>query len=82
MVVVPQGADQFLHAERAANAGAAIQLLPDDFTPEALAQAVDTLLSTPTYRSNARRIADQIAAMPSPEEVVTTLAAVFVTSQR
>ncbi|MEO3927603.1 glycosyltransferase [Micromonosporaceae bacterium B7E4] len=82
MVVVPQGADQFLHAERAANAGAAIQLLPDDFTPEALVQAVDTLLSTPAYRSNARRIADQIAAMPSPEEVVTTLAAAFVTSQR
>jgi UDP:flavonoid glycosyltransferase YjiC (YdhE family) len=82
MVVVPQGADQSMHADRAANAGAAIQLLADDFTPEAVAQAVDTVLSTASYRNNARRIANQIAAMPSPEELVTTLVADFLASQR
>lgn len=77
MVVIPQGADQFLHADQAANAGAALQLLPDDVTPGAVARAVDTVLANRRFRDNARRIADQIADMPAPEEAVTTLAAAF-----
>ncbi|MEU7590400.1 glycosyltransferase [Micromonospora sp. NPDC049230] len=82
MVVVPQGADQSMHAGRAANAGAAVQLRADDVTPEAVARAVDTVLDTPSYRDNAGRIADQIAAMPSPTEVVTALAAELLTGAR
>nr|MDT0659790.1 glycosyltransferase [Micromonospora sp. DSM 115978] len=82
MVVVPQGADQSMHADRAANAGAAIQVRSEEFTSETIAHAVDTVLSTPSYRNNARRIASQITAMPSPDEVVTALVTEFFASKR
>ncbi|WP_433132763.1 glycosyltransferase [Micromonospora sp. CA-240977] len=81
MVVVPQGADQSMHADRAANAGAAVHLRPEDFTPEAVSRAVDAVLGTPTYRNNASRLAGQIAAMPSPAEVASALAAEFRTDE-
>jgi UDP:flavonoid glycosyltransferase YjiC (YdhE family) len=73
MVVVPQGADQSMHAGRAADAGAAVLLRPDECTPASVAGAVAAVLGTPGYRDGARRIAAQIAAMPSPGEVVTAL---------
>lgn len=74
LVMVPQGADQPVHAGRAAAAGAALQLPPETVTPEAVAGAVATVLGDPSFRDNARKIAEQIAAMPSPDEVAATLA--------
>jgi UDP:flavonoid glycosyltransferase YjiC (YdhE family) len=74
MVLVPQGADQFVQAERACAAGAALQLLPKAATPEAVAGAVRTVLSESSFRDGADKIADQVAAMPSPDEVAASLA--------
>jgi UDP:flavonoid glycosyltransferase YjiC (YdhE family) len=74
MVLVPQGADQFVQAERACAAGAALQLLPKAATPEAVAGAVRTVLAESSFRDGAGKIADQVAAMPSPDEVAAGLA--------
>jgi len=75
LVLLPQAADQFLNADRAAAAGAAIALKPDSASPAAIVAAVRLMLDEPGYRRAARRIADQIAAMPAPDEVANELAA-------
>jgi UDP:flavonoid glycosyltransferase YjiC (YdhE family) len=74
LVVTPQGADQSVHAGRAVAAGAAVVLAPDEVTPQSVTEAVRTVLTRPSYRANARRVADQIAALPSPDDVAATLA--------
>jgi UDP:flavonoid glycosyltransferase YjiC (YdhE family) len=74
MVLVPQGADQFVQAERACAAGAALQLPPKAATPEAVVGAVRTVLAESSFRDGAGKIADQVAAMPSPDEVAASLA--------
>ena len=74
MVLVPQGADQFVQAERACAAGAALQLPPKAATSEAVVAAVHTVLAESSFRDGAGKIADQVAAMPSPDEVATSLA--------
>ena len=74
MVLVPQGADQFVQAERAGAAGAALPLPPKAATPEAVVDAVRTVLAESSYRDGAGKIAGQIAAMPSPDEVAASLA--------
>jgi UDP:flavonoid glycosyltransferase YjiC (YdhE family) len=75
LVLAPQMADQPVHAGRAEAAGAALVLAKAELTPEATAAAVRTVLSRPSFRANARRIADQIATLPSPDDVAATLAA-------
>jgi hypothetical protein len=75
MVLVPQGADQGPQAERVAAAGAAIRITPEEFTPDAVVRAVADVVGQASYRAGARRIADQIRAMPSPGEVAAYLAA-------
>jgi UDP:flavonoid glycosyltransferase YjiC (YdhE family) len=74
MVLVPQGADQFVQAERACAAGAALQLPPKVATSEAVVGAVRTVLAESSFRDGAGKIADQVAAMPSPDEVAASLA--------
>ncbi|MFF3606719.1 glycosyltransferase [Streptomyces sp. NPDC002463] len=73
MVVVPQGADQFLQAGAVAAAGIGRAVMPPA-TPDSVAEAVHEVAGNPEYRANARRAADQIAAMPSPREVADQLA--------
>ncbi|GIF77501.1 glycosyltransferase [Asanoa siamensis] len=73
LVLTPQGADQFFQTERAVATGAAARILPDEFSVDAVVTAVGRVLAEPSYRENARRIADEIAAMPTPDEVATTI---------
>jgi hypothetical protein len=75
LVVIPQGADQFINAERAVAAGAAVSIGPADFTPEALWSAVVRVLRNHSFTVAAARIRDKIAAMPSAAEVAFTLSA-------
>ncbi|MFK3980528.1 glycosyltransferase [Micromonospora sp. NPDC050397] len=75
LVLLPQGADQFIQAERAVTAGAAAQLLPGEASPEAVVATVRKVLAEPSYRDNAEKIAGQIAAMSSPAEVAEALVA-------
>ncbi|WP_030900050.1 glycosyltransferase [Streptomyces sp. NRRL F-5126] len=75
LVVVPQGADQFLQAAGVAASRTGIAVEPGAATPEAVARAAAEVLADAQYADNARKAADQISAMPAPAEVADTLAA-------
>jgi UDP:flavonoid glycosyltransferase YjiC (YdhE family) len=72
---LPQAADQFLNAAAIARAGAGISIAPQDIERAGVALAIRRLLDEDHYRDAARRIADEIAAMPSPDEVAAELEA-------
>jgi UDP:flavonoid glycosyltransferase YjiC (YdhE family) len=73
LVLAPQGADQFIVSERVAAAGAAIRILPGPTAPRDIASAVTTVLANEAFRDNARTVAQYIAAMPSPAQVIETI---------
>jgi UDP:flavonoid glycosyltransferase YjiC (YdhE family) len=72
-LLLPQGADQFDNAVRLAAVGAARALLPDQWSPGAAGAAVGQLLGSGPERRVAEGIADEIAAMPPPADVVPSL---------
>jgi UDP:flavonoid glycosyltransferase YjiC (YdhE family) len=72
-VLLPHGADQFLNAQALVATGAARCLLPEEITPEAVADAVRALLAESGYREAAMSIAEEIASMPSPAATVASL---------
>jgi len=74
---LPQAADQFRNSEGGRRAGAAVVLGPDESSPEAIASAVGALLTDDVLRRRARGVADEIAAMPSPGDVVDKLVTTF-----
>lgn len=71
---LPQAADQFRNAAAGVRAGVALSLHPADADPDAIRSAVADLLGDPALRRSAGQVADQIAAMPAPAEVVEILA--------
>ena len=70
---LPQAADQFLNAAAVARAGAGIAIPPQEVTPARVGAAVQRLLTDDAFRVHARRLADEIESMPSPDAVVTVL---------
>ena len=74
LVLIPQGADQGAQAERAATAGAAIRIATDAFGPDVVTRAVADVLEQPGYRAAASKIAEQVSAMPSADDVAARLA--------
>lgn len=74
-VLVPQGADNFLNAERCVDSGAGIAIMPPEVSPEAVRDAVRSVLDDVSYRDAASRLAEQIAAMPGPDDVIASLTA-------
>ena len=72
-LVLPQGADQFRNAEIVAAANLGAQLVGDQFTSEAAFEAAGRLLNDAGVRDSVDGIAAEIAAMPSPAEVVPRL---------
>jgi len=70
---LPQGADQFLNAEACSKSGAGLVLEPAEASADAIAAAVTRLLDDGSFRSRARTVAAEIAAMPGPDEVATVL---------
>lgn len=80
MVIAPQGADQFMQADRVAAAGAGLALLPGTALPEGVAKSAAAVLANPSFAAGARTIADQIAAMPAPAEVAEQLATALAAS--
>jgi UDP:flavonoid glycosyltransferase YjiC (YdhE family) len=73
-LLLPQGADQFANADLLAGQGAGRALIGGDSTPDAISAAVDALLTDPSHRHAARAVAAEIAAMPTPGQVVAELA--------
>jgi UDP:flavonoid glycosyltransferase YjiC (YdhE family) len=74
-LLLPQGADQFYNAEILPTAGVARALPNDAQQPGAIGDAVRALLGDSPERLTAARVRDEIAAMPSPAEVVPALVA-------
>lgn len=72
-LLLPQGADQFANADAVTAAGAGLRLLPDEVDPEAVAERVRTLLRGGDHIDAARAVAEEIARMPSPDEVARRL---------
>ncbi len=70
---LPQAADQFRNAHAGVESGAALKLHPEHATPEAIADAVSTLLADNTFRTNANRIRTEINTMPAPDKVTEIL---------
>ena len=72
LVLAPQGADQFTVSEHVAASGAGIRVLPGATAPREIASAVVTVLADGRFRDSARGVAQYIAAMPSPAQVIET----------
>jgi UDP:flavonoid glycosyltransferase YjiC (YdhE family) len=70
---IPQGADQFRNAERCRSAGVGMALWPQEVSAAAVRRAVRALLDEPGFRETARRLRQEIDAMPAPAEVVGVL---------
>jgi MGT family glycosyltransferase len=72
-LLLPQGADQFHNAEILPTTGVARALPNDAQQPGTIGEAVQALLGDSPERHAAARVRDEIAAMPSPAEVVPAL---------
>jgi L-demethylnoviosyl transferase len=72
-LVIPQATDQFGTAERLSARGVALRLSPEQISSASVRQAVLELLRTPSYRENARSLAEELAALPSPAQVAAEL---------
>jgi UDP:flavonoid glycosyltransferase YjiC (YdhE family) len=72
-VALPQSADNFVNANLLGEAGAAHTLMPGEVTGPAVLAALRTVLGIGTYRQRARNLAEEIAAMPSAEDVAAGL---------
>jgi UDP:flavonoid glycosyltransferase YjiC (YdhE family) len=75
-LILPQGADQFPNADALSAAGAGLRLLPDESSANAIAEHTRKLLphhGHAGHRDAARAIAEEIARMPSPDEVARRL---------
>lgn len=71
VVIVPQGADQPHNGRLVAAAGAGLTLINPD--ARALGAAVQTALNAPELRIQARRLAEEIGAMPTIDDVVDAM---------
>lgn len=71
MVIVPLGADQPHNARLVAAAGAGIALTRPDAS--ALRAAIERLRGAPEFRVQARRLSDEMAAMPTIDGAVEVL---------
>lgn len=75
-LILPQGADQFANAEALSTAGAALRLLPAELSTQAITEQARKLLphhGNTEHRDAARAIAEEIAGMPSPDEIARNL---------
>ncbi|MFE5502413.1 glycosyltransferase [Amycolatopsis japonica] len=72
-LVLPQGADQFTNAEAVVAAGVGVQLIGAEVVEDVIFEQARKLLADEAVHGAARRLADEVAAMPSPAEVAQRL---------
>jgi UDP:flavonoid glycosyltransferase YjiC (YdhE family) len=70
-IVVPHGADQFINADTVQENGLGQRATVADVD----VSLIERLLDDEQWRANARRMRDEVRAMPSPADVVARLAA-------
>lgn len=73
LLLLPQGAIQFWHAEACVSVGAARRLLPSEVSAAAVAQEVETLLEDSRYRDRAVQVSQEMKLMPTAREAVRLL---------
>jgi len=73
LLVLPQGADQYIISERVASSGAGLRLVPPEVNPDSVRRCVLDLLHGTESSSAARRVQSEIAAMPAPDETVSVI---------
>ena len=76
LVLLPLSADQPINARRVAELGAGLTLDGGAAGVGRLAEAVARVLQEPGYREAARRIAAEVATLPSVEEAAADLTAI------
>lgn len=75
ILAIPQGADQFMNAERIVGTGLGLRLLPDEVMPRAVRDRARELLDDERFASVAHSLRQEIDGMPGPATVVETLEA-------
>ena len=70
---MPRGADQFLNASAIVSSGAGLSLGPSEVSGESVRKGIEQLLGDAGFATAARRIADDIAAMPSPADAALAI---------
>ncbi len=73
VVVFPLDADQPVQAARVAALGLGRVIPPADITPAAVREAVREVLTDDTYRANATRVRDEMAALPGMGDAIALL---------
>lgn len=72
-VILPQGADNFANADHVAGCGAGLSIGSAELSPSTVKDAVRSVIDEPRFGEAARRVAAEMAAMPSPQDVAVTL---------
>jgi UDP:flavonoid glycosyltransferase YjiC (YdhE family) len=70
LLILPQGADQYVMGDRVLAAGVGLRLVPSDVNPLSVRASVLALLEEASYRAGAESLKREIEAMPGPEEAV------------
>ena len=73
LLVLPQGADQYIISERVTSSGAGLRLVPPEVNADSVRRCVLGLLCGTEYRRAARRVQSEIAAMSAPDETVPVI---------
>jgi UDP:flavonoid glycosyltransferase YjiC (YdhE family) len=73
MLIVPIAADQPINAARCSELGVAKVLKPTELAPEAVRAAVRSLLTEPSYRTEAQRFQAEAQALPGIAHAVALL---------
>jgi UDP-N-acetylglucosamine:LPS N-acetylglucosamine transferase len=73
LVIAPLFADQPENSQRINDVGAGIGLAQGQVTKQAVRDALSRVLAEPSFRSGARRLADEIAALPSVDDAALLL---------
>lgn len=74
VVLTPIAGDQIVYAQRCEELGLGVSVPRDGITANRVKSAVIEVLTNPKYRSNARRYAKNIAALPSLGDLAAELA--------
>ncbi|WP_433259957.1 glycosyltransferase [Actinosynnema sp. CS-041913] len=72
-VVLPKVDDQFENAAAIGRSGAGLVLLPDEATPERVAEYCGRVLDDLTFGAGAAAVAEEIAGLPTPMETAAVL---------
>jgi len=76
-LLLPHGAEQHLNAEACRRAGAALVLGPGEVGAQAIRAALLRILEEPSFADAARRLGDEIAAMPPADDALAALTGGF-----